>query len=76
VKKVSEQQDKLIDSLKDVLDRLDEIIDTKKPFRFKDDIHEYSQAELQNIREFLEKMRNETINEYYEQLKENRRNEI
>jgi len=62
----------LIDSLGIVVERLDDLIDERLPLRFKNDPREYTQEELQNIKEFLEKMRNQTIDEYYEQPTESR----
>jgi hypothetical protein len=79
LRNLSNDQDKLIkliESLGTVVERLDDIIDERMPLRFKNEPREYTQEELQNIREFLEKMRNQTIDEYYEQTTEKRKRNL
>lgn len=76
---MSNDQDKLmelIDSLGTVVERLDDIIDERMPLRFRNDSREYTQEELQNIKEFLEKMRNQTIDEYYRQPTEKQKRNL
>ena len=76
---MSDKQDKLIEltnSLRIIIERLNDIIDERMPLRFENDTREYSQEELQNISEFLEKMRNQTIEEYHEQPTEKRKQNL
>ena len=71
-----ENYEDLIDSLRNVIERLDVIInyvaqkkEGQRYAQYKDDLHQYTLTEIKGIREFLRKELEETVERYVDALK-------